>query len=351
MNNIVRLALLFLFLSENIGLAQNTPSIDDFGRIVLNSYLPEELNIPVEAKSLLDTKLKQLASSHGMAGSSVNPRFIITASVNVGTKDIIAGPPQMIAQNIEITFFIGDTKGNKIFSSATVSLRGIGNNENKAFIDAFKRINISNQALVSLIAEGKTEIIAYFDTQCDFILKDAKTKEQLGQYDKAIYDLSLVPDVSKQCYFKTQDTLLDIYQQKINKDCQVKLQKAKSIWAAIPSIQGAEESLAIISKVDPLASCQVDIERFIVAVGAKLKADEKARWEFKMKQYQDEVALEKERIRIAEEKSIRDDNFRANQSERNLELDKIRLNAYREIAVEYAKNQPKTMTYNNIYWR
>ena len=40
-----------------------------------------------------------------------------------------------------------------------------------------------------------------------------------------------------------------------------------------------------------------------------------------------------------------------NQAVRNLELDEIRVNAYRKIAVEYAKNQLKTVTYNNIYWR
>jgi len=56
-------------------------------------------------------------------------------------------------------------------------------------------------------------------------------------------------------------------------------------------------------------------------------------------------------MRLAEEKSIRDDEFRENQAIRNLELDKIRVNAYREVAVEYAKNQPKTINYNNIYWR
>ncbi len=37
------------------------------------------------------------------------------------------------------------------------------------------------------------------------------------------------------------------------------------------------------------------------------------------------------------------------QSQRNYELDKIRVSTYRDVAVEYAKNQPKTITYNNIY--
>lgn len=39
------------------------------------------------------------------------------------------------------------------------------------------------------------------------------------------------------------------------------------------------------------------------------------------------------------------------QARRNLELDKICVNAYREVAVEYEKKQPKTINYNNINWR
>jgi len=39
------------------------------------------------------------------------------------------------------------------------------------------------------------------------------------------------------------------------------------------------------------------------------------------------------------------------QAGRNLELDKICVNACREVAVEYEKKQPKTINYNNINWR
>jgi hypothetical protein len=269
----------------------------------------------------------------------------------VGTKDIITGPPQMIAQNLEVTIFIGDALENKIFCNTTLSLKGVGTNENKAFIDALKKINPKNKVLESLIKEGKTKIVTYFNTQCDFTIKEAMTLKIQGKYGEAIYKLSLVPEVCQDCYFKCLDTLLFVYQEKIDKDCQVKFQEAKTIWAANSSSIGAEEAAEVLSKIDPIASCQPDVEKFISSVDVKLKADEKAIWEFKIKQYEDQVAKEKEQMRIAEEKSIRDDEFREKQAGRNLELDKIRVNAYREVAVEYAKNQPKTINYDNIKWR
>ena len=100
-----------------------------------------------------------------------------------------------------------------------------------------------------------------------------------------------------------------------------------------------------------MASCQTEISAFMNSIDAKLKADEKARWQFKMKQYSDKIAMQKEQVRVAEEKGKRDDTYRENQSSRNLELDKLRVRSYREIAVEQARNQPKSVTYNNIIWR
>lgn len=336
--------------------------LDDFGRIVLNTYLPDNIAIPTEAKNLLLTKLNQLTSNNGLGGSQINPRFIITANVNVGTKDIIAGPPQMIAQNLDVTLFIGDAVTNTIFSNATLSLKGVGTNENKAFIEAFKTINPINKEVIALLEEGKTKIIDYYNTNCDFIIKDAQTLLKQEKYDEAIFQLSLVPDVCKDCYFKCLDTLTQIYQQKIDADCRVKLNEAKVTWSASQTPEGAERSGDILSTINPMASCQTEVDALIKTIDAKLKADEKARWEFKMKQYADKIAAQKEQVRIAEEKSRRDDVYRENQSQRdavaqekqsqrNSDLDKIRVSAYRDVAVEYAKNQPKTITYKNIYWR
>jgi hypothetical protein len=340
--------LIWVFLAPGVN-AQ--VKLDDFGRIVLNTYLPDNIALPVEAKNLLITKLSQITSNNGMGGSQVNPRFIITANVNIGTKDIIPGPPQMLAQNLDVTFFVGDALTNTIFANTTLSLKGVGTNENKAFIEAFKGINPKNKEVIAFLEEGKTKIINYYTTQCDFIIKDAQTLVKQERYDEAIYQLSLVPDVCQECYFKCLDTLASIYQKKIDVDCNLKLNEAKITWAAAQNIDAAISVGEILSTINPIAMCQNEVNELISRIDAKLKADEKARWEFKMKKYQDEVEAKREQMRIAEESGKRADAFRENQAKRNAELDKIRVNAYREIATEQARNQPKTVTYNNIYWR
>jgi len=296
--------------------------LDDFGRIVINTYLPDNIAIPTEAKKLLETKLKQITTNNGIGGSQANPRFIITAIVNIGTKDIIAGPPQMIAQNIDITLFIGDAVSNTVFSNTTISLKGVGTNENKAMIDALKTISPKNNDIIAFVEVGKNKIISYYSTQCDFIIKDANTLAQQSKYDEAIYQLSLVPEVCKECYFKCLDNLSVIYQQKIDIDCKAKLNNAKTIWVAEQNLTGAKKVSEILVTIDPLAACQSEADALVKTIDAKLKADEKQKWDFKMKKYDDKI-----------------------------ELEKLRIKAYREVAVENAKNQHRTIIYNNIYWK
>lgn len=356
-----KLTLILVLVSCFAGLTAQVKS-DDFGRIILNTYLPDDLKLPAEAKNALINKLNQISSNNGMGGSQINPRFIITANITVGTKDIIAGPPQMIAQNLDVTLFVGDALTNTIFSNTTLSIKGVGTNENKAYMEAFKMINPKNKEVSAFLEEGKNKIIKYYYEQCDFIIKDAQTLVKQQQYDKAIHDLSLVPEVCKECYYKCLDTLQTIYQKKIDADGKVYLNQAKTIWTIEQNAVGAEKAGDLINAINPLAACQPEVVKLMQQIEAKLKADEREKWLFKKKQYEDRIAMQKEQVRIAEEKSKRDDVYRENQSKRdavaaekqasrNYELDKIRVNAYREVAVEQARNQPKIVTYNRIYWR
>jgi hypothetical protein len=296
--------------------------LDDFGRIVLNTYLPDNIVLPSEAKDLLLSKLNQITSNNGMGGSQVNPRFIITANVNVGTKDIIAGPPQMIAQNIDITFFVGDALTNTVFSNTTLSLKGVGTNENKAFIDALKTINPKNKEVLAFLEEGKNKIINYYSTNCDFIIKEAQTLSEQYKFDEAICNLMLVPETCKECYFKSKDEASVIFKKKIESDCNEKLKQAQLDWAAEPNINGAKKAAVILSTIIPSDKCKVEISKLSDEIKHKLQEDQKKKYDFDMLEMQKKYDTEQKR-----------------------------LDAVREIALEQAKNQAKTFLYHNIYWR
>jgi hypothetical protein len=271
---------------------------------------------------MLLTKLNQITTMNGIGGSEANPQFIITAAVNIGTKDIIAGPPQMIAQNIDITLFVGDAISNTVYANVSLSIKGVGTNENKAFIEAIKTINPQNKEILLFLEEGKKKVLNYYSTQCDFIIKNAQTLAKQAKYDEAIYQLAIVPNVCKECYFKCSDTITNIYQQKIDADCKAKLSKAKTIWAGQQNISNAENVLNILSDINYNAACFSEVNLLTKEINKKMIADDKARLELALKKYNDKIDLEKKQI-----------------------------DAYKEVAVEYAKNQPKTITYNNIYWR
>jgi hypothetical protein len=307
-------------------------SLNDFGRIILNSHLPSSLPVPNEAKNLLETKLKEIATINGLGGSDFNPRFIITANINIGTKDIIAGAPAKMSQRISLTLFIGDAISNTVFSSTTLNLIGVGDNENKSFIEAFNSINPRSNSIKELIEEGKNKIISYYLNQCEFISKNVETLISKQQYDEAIYTLALVPEVCKDCYIQSQDKIQTVYKQKIDYEGAVLFSKAKSIWMSAPNSKSADNIRTLINNINHRAACYPEIAPFVKQIQAKVLADEKQQWQFDMKQYTDN--LEREKKEYADK----------------VEIEKQRLETCRQIAVEYAKNQPKTINYSYIIW-
>lgn len=311
--------------------AQEVPKLDDFGRIALNPYVSEQAKLPAEAKTQLEIKLKQIASNYGMAGSIANPRFIITANISVTTKDIVPGPPQQIAKKMDINLFIGDAIENKIFSNIVISFSGVGTNENKAFIDAIKQINTKNKKIETFLEDAKTKIIAYYTAQCDFINQKAVALKQQEKYSEAIYTLSQVPEVCKECYFKALNEIAVVYDLKINSDGKKLLDKAIIIWGTNPNQEGANEASDLIKQISPKAKCNNEASKLLKSINSKIISDEK------------------ERLRKEEEYEKRQQIIDAENAKTESELEKQRINAYREVAVEYAKNQPKVI-YRNVYW-
>ncbi len=83
---------ILLILMDDLGYA------DDMARIALDVIVPDQVaDIPDHARSLLESKLMQAVTDHGMGGEGVSPRFLVTAKMEILTKDVTPTVPPMQA--------------------------------------------------------------------------------------------------------------------------------------------------------------------------------------------------------------------------------------------------------------
>lgn len=328
---IVAFSLLCILVSK----AANT---DDIGRITIQAYVPETENLPSESTKLLQTKLSQIITSNGIADNEYCERFVLTAKVNVITKDIVAGPPQRISQKLEITLMVGDIKEDKVFSSVTISSVGIGTSLEKSYIAAFKNIRPDNSRIKDFISESKSKILAYYDVSCPAMMSEAKALAAQQQYEQALLVLTSIPNVCKDCYEQSCDLQSTIYVEMINAQGATLLKQAQSAWAEQPNKEGAERAMQYISQINAEADCMSQVNSLTEEITKKLISDDKREWQLQLEQYRDNQKRE------AEERAYAQQRY-AEQQKTN----RTYIRACRDAAVAYYKNRPKVV--NNYYTR
>ena len=95
-------------------------TICSFGQtdqLYISVVQPERSEISAEAGKQLERKMTQLLTANGISSQDANNRFVITAKVDITSKDIVASTPQRISEKMDITFLVGDVVENKVFET------------------------------------------------------------------------------------------------------------------------------------------------------------------------------------------------------------------------------------------
>jgi hypothetical protein len=354
---------LLFFFSTILVFGQNS-SKNDISRMAIAPFVSDQIeNFPIEAKNLLLQKLNQIVTAHGMSGSANLERFIITANVSVLSKDITPTAPAQHSYTLDVHFYIGDGFSGKVYSSVNNSYIGIAPSETKAYIDALKQIKSGEKIFVDFVKEAKNRIIEYYNSQCDFILKDAQTLAGTKKYDEAIYTLASVPEVCKECYDKCLDKIIDVYKAKIENECQLNISQAKTLMAQ----NNFNDAASVLSTITPDMQCytqaasvvkEINDHRCAVSLGeakgywvshdvtstssalSSIPSDSKC--------YEDALALAKEVEDYVRQQENRDFKVMKEQMQNEKEIELARLKAARDVGVAYGSNQPKTITTYNI---
>ena len=323
--------------------------------IYISVVQPDRNEIPSEAGKQLERKMIQLLTSNGISSQDVNNRFIITAKADITSKDIVASTPQRVSEKIDLTFIIGDMVENKIFETITIPLIGIGTNENKSFISAINQVKPQKAELVEFLDHAKQKIVDYYAVRCSQIIKDAQKQASANNYDEAIYQLMLVPDICD-CAKECQNLMIEYTIKRNNAQAAQLFNEAKARWAASPTSEGASDVADIIARIPAGTSSQKNVDALIKSINTKLREDEKREWAFKMKQYDDAQEKEKREYQLRVDKQIADNQMKREELDarklHEAEEQATRRNmidAAKSIGLGFVNNLPKSITYiNNV---
>ena len=271
-----RLSILFLFIGiVLVSFAQNTGSVSIHATVVDDA-------IPAEAAKNILTKMQRMLTSCNIIDNGAD-WFVLTARVNITSKDVAPTTPARISEKMEITFLVGDIVDNKLYESFTMESSGIGITEAKAFISAFQRINVNNQEIKAMLERAQEKIVDYYVNHCDDILAKVNTLSSQQKYDEAMFYLMGIPDVCSDCYKSCQSTAASIYDQKLTADGKVLLNKARNEWLAGQDYAAATRVADILVQLNPQSSVYAEAMKLQNNISAKLPADEQCAWQLKMK--------------------------------------------------------------------
>lgn len=243
------------------------------------------------AQTKLESKMRQMVTMNGMEGGASFSNFCIVAAITEGSKEVTSGLRPLVTITSELELFVGNNYTGEKFASTSIALSGAGRNESKAYTSAFGGINTGNSQIQKFLKDAKQKVLQYYEEQVPNIIAQAKGFSIRREYEEAMCLLTSVPTCCSR-YDMIEQCMLEIYQQYVDYDCAVKVNKARSIWNASQDNEGAMLAGAYLASVDPASSCWEDALALSEVIRQRI-GDE---WEFSKELSRESIMLEKAKI-------------------------------------------------------
>lgn len=306
----------FLIIASFFFLGIKAQTANEIGKISLAVVIPENIeNLNDSQISKLDTKISQIVTLSGLSDSGYNNNFIVYPKFAINETYVVEGGMQNITVvSAELSLFVKQVDANILFSTISKTIKGSGSNKESAITNAITKIISNDSDYKTFIEKSKNKIIQYYETKCSDIIRKSDGFVKVQQFEEALGLLMSVPDVVS-CYSDVQSKAVETYKGFQKKNCSKQIQLARNTLA----INDYVGTLNILSEIDPASPCFKESQTMAKTIELKVTAEEKKQWDFQIKEYNDAVSLEKQRV-----------------------------NAIKEIAVSYYKSQTANINYTLI---
>lgn len=299
-----------------IGHISKGQSNNEIGKISLSVVMPDYLeNLDNAQLSKLDTKISQIVTLSGLSDSGYNNNFIIYPKLALNEVNVVEGGMQNITvATVEFSLFVKQVDSNILFSTISKTIKGSGSSKELAITNAISKIATNDADYKAFIEKSKSKILSYYENKCSDIMNKSDDFVKKQHFEEALGLLMSIPE-SVTCYNQVRVKSVEAYKGFQKKNCIKQMQLARNSIATNNFIG----TLDILSEIDPDSPCFKESQNLAKSIESKVNAEEKKQWDFQMKQYNDAVSLEKQRV-----------------------------NAIKDIAVSYYKSQTSDVNYTVI---
>lgn len=275
--------------------------------VAVTPYVCDELQLPAGVKNVLQQRLLQLATQNGYG--SLSGEFILTPNLLVVDKKVTATAPAQYIVDLEVSIYVVALQEQTIIGETSVSLRGIGTSESKAYIGAVNRLSPRTPAMRNFMSECRERIIDYYAQRVPVLIAKAQSLADREQYAEAIAVLDAIPESVPE-YASVASLKVDLATQLLDRVAETAIQRAKA-----EMVKGNySDALDALVAVNPASNKAKEAYAMIDQVAAKMSEAERA-------------AREAELARLAQEQEASQRAF-----DNQMMLEKMRLEASSQAA-------------------
>lgn len=297
-----RFSILAAIVLCSISSAAQTPE----SRIALTPYVEfSRERIPEVALRSLERKLASMATANGF--TSVSGEFIITAMTDVLNTSVTATAPPKFVSEVEVAVYVLNNPEQLIVDQKVYSLKGLGTSEQSAVMNAINQLNVRSTDTKRFMENVRTRMLDYYAARLPAIIAKAQSLAAMSRHEEALAALAAVPESLAE-YPQVADLMVDIYTGYIDREAKAIIADAKTKIAQHDYAAAFRE----LVKVDPNSTLFAESDAMISEISPKIETErqeelerEKEYYEQQraqaMKEYEDSVELEKQKIAASRE--------------------------------------------------
>lgn len=243
-------------------------------------------------------KITLLLDRYSYVASQDAHNFGIFPKFAVYEEAQMEGLSKMLVVKAELSLVAKQVSNGMVVASCAQTVTGSGATREAALTNAISNLPTSGPQYQTFFKSVQQKIVAYYQRNCASIIAEANnTSTQQQQHALALQLLLQVPREAGECYTKAQQQVKPVFLA-FQKDRCARMVQAATAESAAMRYQSA---LSILAVVDPNSPCRAEALALIQTIAPKVEAQYRERWNFMLKAYSDEQELEKLRIEAYKE--------------------------------------------------